>query len=137
MNKITVMGHVVSDAVEHESSKGKFHSFTLADNIRGDSVIWWRVTVFASHLQRVASLLRKGSAVVVIGSMDKPKMYTMQDGSNGINCSLIADSVSFSPFGKREDRSKPKAIHVQSHEKIADSVERLKNESEQDQELPF
>ena len=49
--------------------------------------------------------MKKGSAVIVIGEMQKPEIYTSRDGQPQVSVNMTAEIIKFSPFGKGKGES--------------------------------
>lgn len=100
---ITVAGHLGSDPeVRFTPSNQKVTNFRVATTIkRGqkEKTIWWRVTVWGDRFDKKVSYLKKGSAVLVVGEMGIPEIYTDKDGNQQISLEVTADSIQFNPFG--------------------------------------
>lgn len=127
-NHIIVLGHLGSDPeVRFTSSKQKVTSFRVASNSRrggNTETIWWRVTVWGETLDKMISYLKKGSAVIVMGELQKPEIFTTKDGTNHLSLNIVAANLSFNPFGKGDRQSVETATPVsqaQSEMNIAQS----------------
>jgi single-strand DNA-binding protein len=101
---VQVAGHLGSDPeVRFTPSGQKVTSFRIAANIkRGDKekTVWWKITCWGDRFDKRLAYLRKGSAVIVIGEMGIPEIYTDKSGNQQISLEITAEIVSFSPFGK-------------------------------------
>jgi single-strand DNA-binding protein len=108
MNLLTLAGFLGADPeVRYTSSGQKVTTFRLGVKARksgGDDTIWWRVTCWGEQFDKIMSFLKKGSAVVVVGEMMKPEIFTNRDGQPQISMSMTASQLMFSPFGKSERR---------------------------------
>lgn len=108
---ITVAGHLGSDPeVRYTPSNLKVTSFRVATNIKRGSkekTVWWKITVWGDRFDKKMTYLKKGSAVLVVGEMGIPEIYTDKEGNPQISLEVIADSIQFNPFGgsKSGDRS--------------------------------
>lgn len=83
----------------------KVTTFSVATNVRKagkDETVWWRVTVWGDRHDKMISYLDKGSAVVVVGEMNKPDIWTDKDGRQQLTLEITADILKFSPFGNPE-----------------------------------
>lgn len=103
-NHIVVAGHLGSDPETRFTASGqKVTSFRLASNSRrggNTETIWWRITVWGETLDKLISYLKKGSAVIVMGELQKPEIFTAKDGTHQVSLNVVAANLSFSPFGK-------------------------------------
>jgi single-strand DNA-binding protein len=101
---IHIAGHLGSDPeVRFTPSGQKVTSFRVATNIkRGDKekTVWWRVSCWGDRFDKRLAYLKKGSAVIVVGEMGIPDIYTDKSGNQQISLEITAEMVSFSPFGK-------------------------------------
>ena len=104
MNVIQVAGRLGSDPEVRFTSTGqKVTSFRMATNSRRggkDETIWWRVTVWGERFDKMMTYLKKGSAVIVVGEMHKPDIYTNREGQPQASLEITAEMIKFSPFGR-------------------------------------
>jgi single-strand DNA-binding protein len=104
VNWIMVAGHLGNDAEERFTPAGKkVVSFRIASKTRRggkDETIWWRVTIWGDRFDKMVPYLKKGSAVMVMGELGKPELYTDKEGQQQISLNITAESVRVSPFGK-------------------------------------
>lgn len=113
MNQLTIMGHLGADPeVRFTSSGQKVTTLRVAENQRRggkDETLWWRITIWGEHLDKMISFLKKGSAVIVTGEMAKPEIYNDREGQPQISLNMTAHHVSFSPFGRsdRQNQDEP------------------------------
>ncbi len=108
MNRTILAGRLGADPeVRFTSSGQKVTTLRLAVNQRRggqDETMWWRVTVWGERFDKMMSFLKKGSALVAIGEMKKPHIYTNRDGQPQVSLELVATDLSFSPFGRSSDQ---------------------------------
>jgi single-strand DNA-binding protein len=107
MNYVHIAGHMVADAETRFTANGqKVTTLRMATNSkRGgkEETIWWRVTLWGDRFDKLLPYLKKGSALIVVGEMHKPELYTDKEGRQQIsNLEVTAEFVRFSPFGKGE-----------------------------------
>ncbi len=106
MNHTILAGHLGSEPeVRFTSSGKKVTSFRMATNSRRsgkEKTTWWRVTVWGEQCDGIIPHLKKGSAVLVMGELLEPEIYTDREGSPQVSLNLVASQISFSPFGKTE-----------------------------------
>jgi single-strand DNA-binding protein len=104
-----IAGHLGADPETRVTPSGqKIVTLRVATNIRRkdkDKTVWWRVTIFGDRYDRMLPYLKKGSAVFIIGSMNAPEIYQDKEGNPQISLELIAEFLSFSPFGGKSDKS--------------------------------
>lgn len=106
MNFINIAGHLGADPETRFTPSGKkVTTLRVATRTRkngNDDTIWWRVTIWGDQFDKLVSYLKKGSAVVVVGEMQKPDIFTDREGKAQISLEITASMVQFSPFGKSE-----------------------------------
>lgn len=106
MNTLYLAGHLGADPeVRYTSSGQKVTLLRVAAKARRsgkDETIWWRVTIWGEQFDKMLAHLKKGSAVIVIGDLAKPEIYTDREGNPQVSMNVTATSVHFSPFGRTE-----------------------------------
>lgn len=104
MNFIHIAGHLGADPETRFTQSGKkVTTLRVATNSRKggqDVTIWWRVTIWDEQFKNMMPYLKKGSAVMIFGEMQKPEIFTDREGKSQISLELTALSIQFSPFGK-------------------------------------
>jgi single-strand DNA-binding protein len=104
MNSITIIGHLGADPVTRFTANGqKVTSFTVATNSRkggNDVTVWFRITVWGDRFDKMMSHLKKGSAIIVIGELQKPEIWTDKEGRPQITLEVTAETLRFSPLGR-------------------------------------
>lgn len=105
---IEIAGHLGADPEVRFTPGGqKVTSLRVATNSRKsgkEETVWWRVTIWGERFDKMMPYLKKGSAIIVIGEMSKPEIYTDKEGRPQVSLDLTAEMIRFSPFGKT-DRS--------------------------------
>lgn len=100
---ITVAGHLGSDPeVRYTPSNQKVTNFRVATTIKKgqkEKTLWWRITVWGDRFDKKLNYLKKGSAVLVVGEMGIPEIYTDKEGNQQVSLEVTADSIQFNPFG--------------------------------------
>lgn len=103
MNIIHIAGRLGADPeVRFTSSGQKVTTLRVAAKVRRgkkEETNWWKVTVWGESFDHMISYLKKGSAIIVIGDMNKPEIFTDREGKPQISLSLTAVDLLFSPFG--------------------------------------
>ncbi len=100
MNQTTIAGHLGADPEVRFTSSGlKVTTLRVAVRARKDETIWWKCTLWGDQFDNIIHHLKKGSAVVGIGEMNKPEIFTDREGKPQVSLSLTAWHISFSPFG--------------------------------------
>jgi single-strand DNA-binding protein len=106
MNWIQVAGHLGGDPVTRFTASGqKVTTFTVAVNSRkggNDVTIWFRITVWGDRFDKMMGYLKKGSAVIVMGELNKPEIWTDKEGRPQVTLEVTAEILKFSPFGKSD-----------------------------------
>lgn len=104
MNFIQIAGHLGGDPEERFTQSGKkVTTFNVACRARKggqETTIWWRVTVWGDDFKNLMPHLKKGSAVMIHGEVQKPEVYTSRDGKPQVSLDIKAVHIQFSPFGK-------------------------------------
>lgn len=109
MNILQIAGHLGRDPETRFTASGqKVTTFTVAVNHRRggkeEITVWVRVTVWGDRFDKLMPYLKKGSAVIVIGEMNPPTIYTDKEGRPQVSVEMTAEMIKFSPFG-RSDRA--------------------------------
>jgi single-strand DNA-binding protein len=103
---IQIAGHLGSDPeVRYTPSGLKVTSCRVATNIRRsnkEKTVWWKVTLWGDRFDKKLSYLKKGSAVIVWGEMGIPDIYTDKEGNPQTSFEIIAEHITFSPFGGKD-----------------------------------
>lgn len=109
MNIITIAGRLGSDPEIRFTSNGqKVTTFRVATNSRKgnkEDTTWYRVTIWGENFAKMISFLKKGSAVIIVGELNKPEIFTDREGKAQISMNVTASNIMFSPFGKSEKSS--------------------------------
>ncbi|MFA5250438.1 MAG: hypothetical protein WC371_03405 [Parachlamydiales bacterium] len=91
--------------------------------------------------------LKKGSAAIVVGELQKPEIFTGREGQPQISLSVTASNIMFSPFGRTAGESVKTAEGAQTAGTAAESDftadaavvsgTNVKAEALADDEIPF
>lgn len=104
MNIIEIAGRLGGDPEVRFTPNGqKVTTFRVATNQKRagkDETIWWRVTVWGERFDKMMTYLKKGSAVIVLGELQKPEVYNNKEGKPQVSLEITAEMIRFSPFGK-------------------------------------
>lgn len=104
MNILEIFGHLGADPEARFTPSGlKVTTLRVATKVHRkgkDETIWFRVTIWGDRFDKMIAYLKKGSAVVAVGEMDKPEIYTDREGRPQISLEMTAEFIRFSPFGK-------------------------------------
>ena len=116
MNIITIAGRLgVDPEVRFTSNGQKVTTLRVATNVRKggkDETVWYRVTIWGEHFDKMISFLKKGSAVIIVGDLAKPEIFTDRDGKPQVSMNITASNIMFSPFG-RSDKSESPAASIE------------------------
>lgn len=119
MNLVEIAGHLGADPETRVTPNGlKITNLKVATNARKagkDETIWWRVTVFGDRFDKMLMHFKKGSAIIVLGDLNKPEIWTDKDGNPQVSLEIVAELIKFSPFGKSERSQEGGGQHGQSY----------------------
>lgn len=62
-----------------------------------EETVWWNVSLWGTRFDKLVSFLKKGSAIIVVGEMSKPEIYTDKEGRPQVSMDMNADIVKFMP----------------------------------------
>lgn len=100
---VQVAGRLGKDPESRFTPSGqKVTTLTLATNVRKggkEETVWWRVTIWGERFDKMVPHFKKGTALVVIGNMQKPDIWTDKEGRPQVSLDLTAEMIHFSPFG--------------------------------------
>lgn len=109
MNHAQIAGHLGADAEERFTANGKrviaLRVAARAWHSGKEETIWWKVNIWGDRFDKLIPYLRKGTAVIVFGEMNKPETYVDREGKTQVSLALSAESVRLSPFGKSNKSS--------------------------------
>ncbi len=130
---IQIAGHLGQDPeTRFTPTNKKVTTLRVATNIkRGnkEKTVWWRVTIWGDRFDQKLQYLKKGSAVIVMGEMGIPDIYTDKDGNPQTSFEIIADSIIFNPFGgKSNDRASRDEAGDSSSDEYAAPIRRSSND---------
>ena len=148
MNHLMVAGHLGADPEVRFTSGGqKVTTLRVAAKCRKgankDDTVWWRVSVWGEQFDKMMPYLKKGSAVMVMGELNKPEIFTDKEGRPQISMSMTATNLQFSPFGKGgESSSQSHSSETHSPEMAYASQESTAGKGQvdvsfSDDEIPF
>jgi single-stranded DNA-binding protein len=106
MKQIMIIGFVGKDPEEkstQKGSKGYFFPVAVESFSKGEKkTIWYQIQVWDVGLFNMAKAIKKGSLIVVSGTLGETSIYQAKDGENRVNLSIKAMSLTFVP-GKKSD----------------------------------
>jgi single-strand DNA-binding protein len=110
---VEIAGRMGKDAETRFTPSGqKVTSLTVATNVRKggkEETVWWRVTIWGERFDKLMPYLKKGSAIIVVGEMGKPDIWTDKEGRPQVSLELTAEIIRFNPFGGGEKSSQEQA----------------------------
>ncbi len=105
---IHIAGHLGTDPETRVTPGGqKVTTLRVATNVRRngkDETIWYRVTIWGDRYDKMLTYLKKGSAVMIVGRLDKPEIYNDREGRPQVSLNVTADIVEFPPFGRPDGK---------------------------------
>jgi len=117
MNIITIAGRLGLDPEVRFTSNGqKVTTLRMAVNVRKagkEETIWYRVTVWGEHFDKMISFLKKGSALIVVGDLAKPEIFNDREGKPQVSMNITASSLMFSPFGRSDKSQDASGVSVE------------------------
>lgn len=121
---VEIAGRLGKDAESRFTPSGqKVTTLTVATNVRKsgkEETVWWRVTIWGDRFDKLMPYLKKGSAVIVVGEMGKPDIWTDKEGRPQVSLELTAEIIRFNPFGSSEKSSQEQNTQsTQSHTNYA------------------
>ena len=106
MNIVQIIGNLGADPETRFTASGqKVTSLRVACNTRksgNDETTWWRVTVWGDRFDKMMTYLKKGSSVIVVGSMSPPEIYSKEGGQPQVSLNLTAEMLMFPPLPKKQ-----------------------------------
>jgi single-strand DNA-binding protein len=109
---VQVAGRLGKDAETRFTPSGqKVTTLTLAANTRKagkEETVWWRVTIWGERYDKVIPYWKKGAALIAIGEMHKPEIWTDREGRPQPSVEMTADIIRFNPFGGSSDGANQK-----------------------------
>ncbi len=106
---VQIAGRLGRDAETRFTPSGqKVTNLALATNVRKggkDETVWWRVTIWGERYDKMLPYFKKGSALIVVGEMNKPEIWTDKEGRPQVSLEITAEIIRFSPFGNPDQRN--------------------------------
>jgi single-strand DNA-binding protein len=79
---------------------------------------WVKVAIWGKAAEYVGNYVKKGDAVMLVGRVGAPEVFTRRDGTTGIAETFTADNVE--KFGERQDQQQPtSAAYAQASQRVA------------------
>lgn len=137
MNFIQIAGFLGKDVEKKVTPNGAvLYLFNVGAKAGKDSTIWYKCAAWGDKWDKMMAYLKKGSAVMVMGDLKVPTIYTPESGEARINMEITVDCIKFSPFPQKkegEDNYQPKAKPAPAPAK----KQPVKEENWDDEEVPF
>jgi single-strand DNA-binding protein len=148
MNIITLCGRLGRDAEGKVLESGQrvvnLNLATSRKRTGNEETLWWRITLWGDQFKKMEPYLKKGSALMVVGSMQYPRIYQDQNGTNQISLEVTAHNISFNPFRPEEETQgsqaqTPSTKPQQQGQAQSDTVSKAFDEKYafKDDEIPF
>lgn len=145
MNQTTIAGHLGADPeVRYTSSGKKVTTLRVATRARKggkDETIWWRVSIWGEEFDKMLTYFKKGSAIIVVGELNKPEIFTDKEGKPQISMSMTGFNIMFSPFGRGDhpasDNPAAAASAPEMNESIAYGQGKVPVGTFSEDEIPF
>jgi single-strand DNA-binding protein len=102
--QITLIGNVGNEPEMRLTPAGvPVTSFSLAvnkkwsgtDGQKQEKTTWFRVSVWRNQAEPVATYVKKGSKVLVVGEVEEARAFTDRDGNNRASLEVTASVVKF------------------------------------------
>ena len=79
--------------------------------------MWWRVTVWGDRFKNMEPYFKKGSALIITGTLHAPSVYHDQTGTAQVSLQVTANHIAFSPF-KSEIPQENQTIASQGYSQV-------------------
>jgi len=143
MNQINVIGRIGQNPEKKQSSNNSdYYSFSVVSNTkeRGEErSVWYRCMLFSFN-EKFMNCIKKGSMIMVSGSLSVPSIYQDKMGVNQVSLSIMASAVNFLPASEKKEggqsySDKGSQEGKQSYEQASRSADRMVKAEFSD--LPF
>lgn len=75
-----------------------------------DETIWWKVTIWGEQFDKIIPYFKKGSAIIVVGELSKPEIFTDREGRPQVSMNITASNIMFNPFGRPDGQNTAEGI---------------------------
>lgn len=103
MNTLHIAGRLGRDPESRFTPSGqKLTKLVIAVNVYKagkEETMWFNVTVWGDEFDKMLAYCKKGTALIVVGEMSKPEIYTDKEGRPQASLNMTAKILHFSPFG--------------------------------------
>ena len=150
MNYTWIAGHLGTDPETRFTPSGKkVTSMSVACKSRKngkEETVWWRITIWGESFDKILPYFKKGSPIVCCGEMRPPEIYQNREGNSQVSLNLVANHISFSPFGKSKsgeesgggfNQTASVSAPTGSFQGNTPSQENVNSEGVSDDEIPF
>ena len=138
MNLFEIAGFLGADPEERFTPTGrKVVAFRVGVKCGKEDTMWVRVSVWGDRFDKMMPFLKKGSAVIVVGELQKPEIYTDRNGQPQISLNMNAEIVNFSPFGKPKSERDPMVGGSESAQHMQEELVAYGAGNEVGDDLPF
>jgi single-strand DNA-binding protein len=102
---VQLAGRLGKDPESRFTATGqKLTSFSFATSSKKagkEETVWWRVTIWGDQFDKMMPYIKKGTALLITGEMNKgPEIYTDREGKPQVSqLEITAQIIKFSPFG--------------------------------------
>lgn len=105
MNQIMLAGFLGRDPEYKASNNGPFYILSLGVKMGGKDkdTQWFSIFVSEELIGKMLPYLKKGSRLIVYGSLKIPRIYTNKEGLPAISMALTAHSLHFNPFPQKKE----------------------------------
>jgi len=108
MNTVSIVGNLTGDAeVRHTQSGIPVTTFSVASNDGAkdkQKTVFFRVSLWREHGEKLAPYLTKGTLVMVVGSFDsEPHVWQAKDGTHRASLEITGQRVRLLGGGQRQD----------------------------------
>ena len=99
--------------LRQSKSGSNYLQLNVAHSEKKDETIWFKC-LWMNANSGIIQHLDKGSAVCVIGRLQKPKAFQRRDGSWDSECTVFVTDVSFLPSNKPADQTTQSRVYAPS-----------------------
>lgn len=119
MQQLTVYGNLGKDPEEKSTKNGKkFTVFSLAVPVSSKNTMWYDVFIWDDKKENFKNLLpylKKGSAVVIVGALKTPTIYTPPQGEPQVKLKIEPYNISFTRQPKPEQQKPEQGFREDSN----------------------
>lgn len=109
MNKAMLAGHLGADPDSRVMPDGtKVTNLRLAVNVwqkGGEVTVWYNISCWGTQFDNIMPHLKKGSAIIVMGNLKPPRIWTDQSGQPRTQLDVDAVSLEFPRIGRNNQEN--------------------------------